>query len=215
MLCWECGREDGYKDPDTQRHYCKECESAEQERRESDKANYVKYKFLNALETAARNLENKTENFYAYKKTYETIKSAGLSAPAAFDSSDEILAAIILISSGYRVKTQAKIDRYRVDILLEKQKTIVEIDGEHHDFRVYYDSNRDKKIRELLGAEWEVVRIPTKLLRQNPEALVVAIREVRKEKVRVRQENGGIIPAYYSRQAAARMRELENIFYGR
>ena len=215
MFCWRCGKEDDIKDPDHKRHYCKECEEAERAERANNKSEYVKYKFLNALEMATKNLEGNTTRLYAHKKAYEAIKKMGLKTPEAFDSSDEILAAMVLLTSGYHVKTQVGIGNYRVDIFLEKQKTIVEIDGENHNFKVYYDSNRDKKIREMLGAEWEIIRIPTKLLRQNPEMLITAIREVRREKVKVRRENGGIIPAYYSRQAASRIYEIEEILYGR
>ena len=203
MFCWECGKEFEWHE-DLHRNYCSE-EFAEtaRKRAEEERALYMKYKFLHMFETALKLLEGKTTGFSRHKKTCDTIYRLGIEHPDAFDSADEILAAIILVTSGYHIKTQVKIEEYRVDFYLEKQKTIVEIDGNTHTAKALYDSNRDKKIREILGAEWEIVRIPTGLLRQNPEMLIEAIRASRNEKARVRKENGGIIPAYYSRQSKA------------
>lgn len=212
MICWECGNEFAWKG-DYERYYC--CEKCKEEavkRVAKEKELYIKYKFLNMYETALRLLEGKTTRFSSHKKAAETVYRVGVEHPAAFDSSDEILATIVFLTSGYRVQTQVKIENYRVDCFLLKQKTIVEIDGETHASKSLYDSNRDKKIREILGPEWEIVRIPTKLLRKNPEMLIEAVRESRREKVRVRRENGGIIPAYYSKQRKAVMQKIEEMF---
>ena len=209
MMCWKCGGKTGLRDIDDRRYYCESCKAAALEEREINKGFYLYYKFLNMYERALGMLERKSLKFSTYAKTCEIIKTVGIKTPEAFESSDEILATIILLSAGYRVKTQVKIFNYRVDIYLEKQKTIVEIDGESHGSKRLYDSNRDKKIREALGMEWEIIRIPSTLLRKNPEMLIDAVRASRKEKVRVRKENGGIIPAYYSRQSRA---AHENLF---
>lgn len=209
MKCWECGKEFLWND-DYSRAYCSpECRAAAEERAAEIKENYHTYKFLHMLETAMRNLETKVPDYSKYKPAVERIRQTGVVNPAMFDSSDEVLACMILWANGFsKAKPQYKIGTYRVDFFCESQKTIVEIDGDDHKNKLLYDSNRDKKLREMLGAQWEVVRIPTGLLRKNPAKLIEAIRESRRAKVKVRKENGGIIPAYYSKQSKAEYEEI-------
>ena len=65
---------------------------------------------------------------------------------------------------------------------------VFEVDGFLHEKNLYADNERDKEIRKILGADWEVVRIKTKYLEQNAEMLVEAIKAVRDEKKRLRQK---------------------------
>ena len=92
-----------------------------------------------------------------------------------FDSADEIIAAIILISRGVKIQPQAKVGRYQVDFLLPDYKVVLEVDGYTHQTRRKYDSHRDAEIMETLGESWEVVRISTKALETKAIKIIEAI----------------------------------------
>ena len=66
------------------------------------------------------------------------------------------------------------------------------------------DSNRDVRIRQLLGQEWEVIRIPTKYVEEAPEKLPEAIKALADQKRTIRKKNGGFLPHNYSKRESAR-----------
>ena len=92
-----------------------------------------------------------------------------------FDSADEIIAAIILISRGVKIQPQVKIGKYQVDFLLPDLKVVLEVDGYMHKTRKKYATQRDAEIRQELGEEWEVVRISTKALETKAIQIIEAI----------------------------------------
>ena len=100
----------------------------------------------------------------------------------AFDSADEIIAAIILISNGVRVRPQYKVGAYQVDLLMPDLKIALEIDGIYHAGKRYKESARDKEIKATLGEGWEVVRIGTKHIEENAEKLLPAIQALKEFK---------------------------------
>lgn len=110
-----------------------------------------------------------------------------------------------------QTKLQYKIENYRADFYLEDLKCIVEIDGERHDNKLFEDSNRDIKIRSILGPEWEVVRIPTKYLEKDATKLLTAVKKLKLFKQQTRNKNGGIIPASFSKRDRAKSLEMEKI----
>ena len=69
------------------------------------------------------------------------------------------------------------------------------------------DSNRDVEIRRELGEEWEIIRIPTKHIEQNPVKLPEAIQALAKQKRDIRKKNGGFLPQSYSKREAARYKK--------
>jgi very-short-patch-repair endonuclease len=81
-----------------------------------------------------------------------------------FGSTEEMMAALVLIKDKIKLKHQYKIGRNKVDFLLPDYKIVLEIDGElyHGIENKKKDDKRDKKILGVLGSEWDVLRIKTK-----------------------------------------------------
>lgn len=196
------------------RVYCEECEKSVALEKADIKDKHIKYKLLMQIEKAINTLEKQHINLYRYRESIKTVEDFATKNPQKFDSSYEIIAAIILIHNRIHAKAQYSIDPYRVDFYLPTLKCILEIDGERHNGRELYDSNRDIKLRNMLGADWEVVRIPTKYLDQNAKMLVEAIKQLKREKQKVRAANGGIIPSYYSKRDKAKSKQVEGIVEG-
>lgn len=110
-----------------------------------------------------------------------------LHTPGWFQSTEEVLAAIILVAEGVKARHQVKIGKYRVDFVLTEENVILEIDG-----KIYHtkgkDTKRDTWISQWVDQKWEIIRIPTSLLNKNPMMLVEAIRAI-KEKRRIHKQN--------------------------
>lgn len=160
------------------RCYCKECkEKAEAEMNET-KAEYVRLKKEVMFENAIETLEGQNINIYDYKEAIEAIHDYIRKFPDKFDSSYEVIAAIVLIHNKVQCKPQAPVGKYRVDFLLPDEFVVLEIDGERHKARKKYDSERDIAIKAELGDFWEIIRIDTDLLKSNAKELVKAIRKI-------------------------------------
>jgi len=237
VKCWECGKQferdlksewetlnltkimkaKEYEAPKPvpekpwKRLYCAECEKEQREFVAETKRIYIKTKTLVTYERAIKMLERQGIDIYSYEEAIKKVEEYALLNPEKFDSSHEMIAAVVLIKNGVSVNPQYKIDKYRVDFYIPQYKCILEIDGALHKHQLLYDSNRDIKIRQLLGAEWEVVRVPTKHLEENASALVTAIKQLKRKKQEVRNANGGIIPSYYSKRDKAKSAEAERI----
>lgn len=123
-------------------------------------------------------MEKQSIKMYDYKEAIEVVENFLTKNPDKFDSSYEVLAAIILVNNRIYSKMQYKIGRYQVDFLLPEIGVVLEIDGERHKHHKQYDSNRDKFIKKELGYGWDIVRIKTEYLDMNAEKLVDAINAV-------------------------------------
>lgn len=235
--CWECGREfeknietewealvyaavrrmAEYKTPlpapkkAWKRFYCKDCQPIVRRDQEETKRLYIETKTKITIDRAISTLEKQRLDIYDYQDAIRRVEAYARQYPEKFDSSYEIIAAVMLLKSGVDIKPQHKIGPYRVDFYIPKWKCILEIDGERHKDRLLEDSNRDKKLREELGAEWEVVRIPTGFLDTNAKEIVRAIKELKANKQKIRAANGGIIPASYSKRDKARINKAAKI----
>lgn len=193
------------------RFYCDSCEKEVKEQMAINKENYIKLKIKMSYERAIGILETQKIDIYEYEEAMKAVKEFAEENPDKFDSSYEMIAAIILINEGVSIKLQQKVGKYRADFYLSDFKCILEIDGERHEGKLLEDSNRDIKIRQILGAEWEVVRIPTGYLEQNAKMLLKALLELKKLKQDTRNKNGGIIPSTYSKRDKAKSNEVERI----
>lgn len=188
VTCWMCGSTEVIermeanqlpaKHQERYRCYCKACKQKSLEEAEAIKTEYVRLKkevmFENALET----LEGQDINLYDYREAIDAVHDYLRKNPDRFDSSYEVIAAIVLIYNKVQCRPQAAVDRYRVDFLLPDELVVLEIDGERHAHRKYYDSERDRAIKAELGDNWEIVRIDTDLLKKNAKQLVKAIRKI-------------------------------------
>lgn len=161
-----------------QRCYCKECYEAHMKRMKEENDLFIKLKKRRMFEAAVDTLEHQKIKMYDYKEAIEAVEEYVEEHPDKFDSSYEILAAIVLINNRIRCKMQYKIGKYQVDILLPDMFVVLEIDGDRHVHRKKYDTERDMTIKMVLGSQWEIIRIKTDYLDQHADRLLDAIKQV-------------------------------------
>lgn len=191
VKCWICGSFDvvshqtiingaffDAKHQERWRCYCAECKKKTDAEYDALKEEYIRLKKEVMFENAIETLEGQNINIYDYKEAIEAIHDYIRKYPDKFDSSYEVIAAIILIYNKVQCKPQAAVGKYRVDFLLPDEYVVLEIDGERHKARKRYDSDRDIAIKAELGEFWEIVRIDTDLLKTNAKELVKAIRKI-------------------------------------
>lgn len=191
MKCWICGKQatttkpisDGFSiyspSPTKYRRcYCEACLEETQRKEKEERETYVKLKKREMFRRAVDLLENQHTDMYEYKEAIEVVRDFLEDNVDKFDSSYEILAAIILVQNRIYCKMQYRVGRYQVDFLLPDLYVALEIDGERHKHRKEYDTDRDKEIKKLLGVHWSIVRIPTEHLDKNAKKLPQAINKV-------------------------------------
>lgn len=197
-MCWGCGEEQDISSTPTERIYCEECDVQHKEKYKNIVNEYARLKTLIMCEQAIRTMEKAGTHMFEYLDAAYAVFNKAKANTKTFYSSHEIIMAIILESKGYGYYPNYSIGKYRVDFYIPELKVCVEVDGHLHKGRELYDSNRDIDIRNSLGAEWEVIRIPTKYLEKNPPAAIDAITVLYEEKQRLRNENHGILPDNFS-----------------
>ena len=201
---------EGFESEPRSRYYCKKCLDEHRKTLEERRTAYAKLKKKLMLERAVRILEKQALDIYEYRDIIRDFEEYVDEYPEKFDSAHEMIAAIILVDNAIKAKMQYKIESYRVDFLIPEMKVVLEIDGTFHKYNLYRDNKRDIRIREKLGADWEVVRIGTNYIEQNAKALVRAIEEIKKEKQKIRSQNAGMLPEWYSeRNKAKRSRSIK------
>jgi very-short-patch-repair endonuclease len=139
---------------------------------------YIRLKKKRMFEAALDRMEHQKIRLYDYKEAIDTIQEYLMENLDKFDSSYEVMAAIILIHNRVRIKTQFQICGYQVDFLLPDDHVILEIDGDRHKYNKTYDSKRDKHIKDALGPDWEIIRISTECLDMKATKLIDAIEGV-------------------------------------
>lgn len=191
-VCWNCGSKDVWYlgsyhlkgDNETpERYYCRECYEALEKQRAIDLKEYIRLKNKLMFERAVRCFERQEVDVYEYKEAIEAVQEFFLEHPDKFESSDEIIAAIVLTHEKVQMYWQYQIEHYRLDCVLPEIKVVLEVDGHLHQFHKQRDSNRDIKVKQALGKGWEIVRIPTKYLERNAKQLLNAIIRVREDKI--------------------------------
>lgn len=161
-----------------QRCYCEKCFEEEKERLRQENEQFILLKRKRMFERALDMMERQRIDFYKYEEAIKTVGEYNEKNDGKFDSSHEIMAAIVLIQNHYHIKPQSKVGRFQVDFMLPDDKVIVEIDGDRHKGKKSQDSIRDLKIINELGNDWEVIRIPTELIEQSVTKLPRAIEKV-------------------------------------
>lgn len=203
IKCWECGkiatkRLDCFTDnqidelltrvrdisemdevqPFWYRCYCKECAEKVKNRDNEEMQEYIRLKKRMMFKKALRILESQGTNMYEYREAIDVVEDHLENNPDKYDSSYEVLAAIVLVYNRIYVKMQYKIGRYQVDFLLPELLVVLEIDGERHKNRKLYDTKRDIYIQNALGEGWDIIRIKTDYLDMNAKKLPEAIEKV-------------------------------------
>ena len=143
----------------------------------------IEYKILRKkmmFESAIENLEKQSLLLWNYKEAIDTVERFNLENLDKFDSSYEIIAAIILIHNKINTKVHYKINDYEVDFLLPDICVVLEIDGDRHKYKVSTDGVRDYNLQMKLGADWEIIRIKTDYLDKHADRLLSAIYRIMK-----------------------------------
>lgn len=198
MKCWVCGKEGAnctrdikaeyklfYEIPvrktvaeEHQRCYCEKCYSETMRRLKEENEIFTQIKRKRTFEHALDKMERQQIDFCEYEEAIKTIEEYNLKNDGKFDSSEEIMAAIILIHNHYHIKPQTKVGRYQVDFMLPDDFLILEIDGVHHKLKKNYDKERDREIKEKLGEQWQILRIPSDYIDKKVTELPQAIENV-------------------------------------
>ena len=215
--CWNCGKEavvfppvyfysygNAFRDEKQQRGYCEECAKLVTEQHSHNKQMYLMLKKKLMFERAVRILEHQNLDIYDYKDAIKAVEEYSSEHPEKFDSSHEMIAAIMLVDNELGTAIGKSIGNYRVDFFIPDLKAVLEIDGERHRSKQYYDNERDIELRKMLGSNWEIVRIKTEYIEQNAEMLVEAIKTIIAEKKKLRSQNNGFLPDWYSKREFAK-----------
>lgn len=205
--CWICGADipKSYQATDVMSgRFCRDHWLEHTREYKKTVTDYLKLKNRVMFERAMRKLENCGLNMTDIKREAIAVQKHSADNPEQYKSSEEMIAAVVMLKHGVDFEMNCKIGKYIVDMYIPEWKVIVEIDGERHETRGLYDSKRDTELRRILGEEWEVIRIPTKYLDEDPAKLPDAIKAMLKQKKSIRVKNGGFLPQNYSKREAAK-----------
>lgn len=191
MKCWICGKTATETKPvfdgwawmtpelsEFRRCYCRECLDKVVKTESEERKEYIRLKKREMFRKAVKLLEEQNTNMYEFKEAIEVVQNFIESNGDKFDSSYEVLTAIVLVQNRIYSKMQYKVGKYQVDFLLPDLLVVLEIDGERHKHKKDYDSVRDKEIKKMLGPHWEIIRIPTEHLDKNAKKIPDAIDKV-------------------------------------
>lgn len=198
--CWRCGKQIEYDYEPMTRVYCPECALLDEAEREALKAEHAAMRRKIMYENAIQKLENGHVYMHEYREIADEMKRRIIAWEVDFRSADEVVAAMVLESYNVPYEANKKIGGNVVDFYIPSMFCVVEIDGDRHKWSKVKDSKRDINLRKVLGPRWEIIHIQTCYLEKNPEKLVDAIEAMYAEKKKLRQQNNGLLPEYYSRR---------------
>lgn len=191
MKCWICGKTATQTRPtlegrywempepsEYRRCYCKDCLAKVVREESAERKEYIRLKKREMFRKAVHLLEEQNTNMYEYKEAIDVVQDFLENNVDKFDSSYEVLTAIVLVQNRIYSKMQYKVGKYQVDFLLPDLMVVLEIDGERHKHKKEYDSVRDKFIKKELGPHWQIIRIPTEHLDKNAKKIPEAIDKV-------------------------------------
>ena len=204
--CWVCGadvvKSYGVTDVMSGR-FCHKHWLEHQKAYKKTVADYIKLKTEVMFERAMRKLDSAGVCMTDIQREATAVHKHSADCPEVYKSSDEMITAVIMLNAGYDFELNHKIGKYIVDMYIPSLKVILEVDGERHEHRQLQDSKRDVELRRMLGEEWEVIRIPTQYIEQNPAKIPEAVIVMAEKKRILRKKNGGFLPQNYSKREAA------------
>ena len=200
FMCWRCGRDVELDTEPQERVYCRDCEEKAKEEKQQLLDAYSEIRKKVMFETALRKMEKAGVYMHEYLEISEEVYRQFKLDDIKLLSGDEIIAAMVLKCYLIDYKANYRIGSYVVDFLIPSMRVVLEIDGDRHDLKPESDNARDINIRAILGEKWEVIRIGTQYLEMNPEKLPDAIEALYAEKKKLREQNKGIIPEYFSKR---------------
>lgn len=198
--CWMCGtvipKDQFYK---CGRRFCEKCETTHLEKYKGIVNEYAMIKNRVMFERAMRMMEKAGCEMTKYKRYAKAVERHSAENPELYRSSDEMVAAVVLLEAGYDFDMNKTVGKYKVDIFIPSIYVCLEIDGDRHKYSKKEDGQRDLEIRHNLGSKWEIVRVSTKRLEKDPQKLIEAIQGIYSLKKETRAANGGILTEQYSR----------------
>lgn len=199
QICWVCGEvipQDNFFGDG--RRFCEKCERAHVDRYKGIVNEYAMLKNRVMFERAMRMMEKAGCEMSKYKRFARAVERHSAENPTLYRSSDEMIAAVVLLEAGYDFEMNKKVGKYTVDIFIPAMCVCLEIDGDRHQYSKKRDGERDVDMRHLLGSKWETVRIPTKYIEKEPWKIAQAIKSVYDLKKETRSKNNGLLPETYS-----------------
>lgn len=198
--CWECEKEVEEREQVQDRYFCERCFEKHKEQHKKLVEEYTKLKDDVMYDNALRLIEKSKTDVNQYRESAKRIKKAMDAQIGTFRSADEIVTAILLSENRLPFEPNKRIGKYITDFFIPDLKVCLEIDGHLHNYSTKKDCERDITIRNILGKDWEVVRIKTKYIEKNPENIVPTIINEKMLLQNLRLQNGGIIPESYAKR---------------
>jgi very-short-patch-repair endonuclease len=201
IKCWNCGKDTKYAVGAyaSIRQFCPLCWEKYKDNKLENTKKHAYYSNFLMHERALRILEKQEVDMYEYQEASEAVLDLALrSEISKFRSADEMVAAMELLRNYVQIKMQRSVGAYKIDIYIEPFKVALEVDGHYHENKKVKDNKRDIEIRQMLGKDWEIIRIPTKYVEGNIQQLIPAIEKIKEYKQSLRKVNNGIIPESYS-----------------
>ena len=199
-LCCICGKEVmTYSYRSNKQYTCKQCKLekalADKETRVEEDYEVKERKFENAV--------NRVKQVVCFTEDYEIAAGkihAKLHNSGWFQSTEEIMVAIELVKNKIKSRHQVQFGKYKADFVLPEEKIVLEVDGTpfHNNFTRDKENLRDNLITIALGTEWEVIRISDNLINKNIKELIPALIAVKLERKKVRFQNCGELPNWYT-----------------
>lgn len=210
--CWYCNNEVPLRQEPQKRVVCDKCFGVVDEEKNEVIKEYNRLKKVVMFENAINLLEKAKLYMHEYKKSAGKVYASLISSKFDYKSSHEVATAIILHDYNYEFKVNHSILNYKVDFYIPELKVCLEIDGRLHKHSKLYDNSRDIEIRNELGKQWEVIRIPTALIEKKPTFLIDTIEMLYNKKKELRCKNNGILPEHYSQREKT---HYNNILFGK
>jgi len=134
---------------------------------------------LNGLNIVDEKKKQRFINAANIVRKYGDYESAITKAETSYDKYDSIpeaITAIILLNAGYSVIAQQNIAGLRLDFVLPKKKTVIEVDG-----ALYHNQDkqaiRDYIIKHKLGADWDIIHLPADDVKKSPKSFEKMIKK--------------------------------------
>jgi very-short-patch-repair endonuclease len=106
----------------------------------------------------------------AIKKVAKNLHKKGW-----FQSTEEIMVAIVLLKNNIKIIHQQKIKNYKIDFVLPEHKIILEVDGEMYHSNKSKEGIRDGEILLSIGLDWRILRISTERINKDVTKIIEAI----------------------------------------
>ncbi len=110
---------------------------------------------------AVDEIKNQVKDFSNYEKAIQVAEQR----KDKYGSVPEAMVAIELIKLGYKIIPQQKINRYKPDFVIPKEKIVIEVDGET--FHSKENLEREMVLQMSLGYDWIIIHIPAEKIKKD------------------------------------------------